>query len=136
MGAKAPFTAVPTAVALLVLLAGCATTPEALEAKSDAVVENYANNYEEIYQRVAATARRCFAGPSTPAATMAVEADLHKERGFGEVRLVVRGILHSNYAASVKIERVGSGSRVSLRSYYPGYSKMIFRWAGGGGREC
>ncbi|MBN8987090.1 MAG: hypothetical protein J0H42_02500 [Rhizobiales bacterium] len=134
MGTKAPFIAVPTAVALLVLLAGCSTTPEALEAKSDAIVENYANNYEEIYQRIADTARRCFAGPGTPALTMAVEADLRKELGFGEVRFVAIGVVYSNYYVSVKIERVASGSRVSLRTLYPGY-KRIFRWAGGD-RQC
>jgi hypothetical protein len=106
-----------------------------LETKSDAMTQNYANNYEEVYQRVVDTAKRCVASSATPALTMAVEADLHKELGFGEVRFVAIGMVYSNYYVSAKIERVGSGSRISLRTAYPTIGKRVFRWAGGA-REC
>jgi hypothetical protein len=139
MGAKAALTAGWSAVALLVLLAGCSTTPEALEAKSDAVSQKYADNYEEIYRRLAGTARRCIAGHDTNALSMAVEADLHKERGLGDVRFVAIGPAFSNYFVSAKIEKMGSGSRVSVRTgnsiVSDRLNKMVFRWAGGD-QEC
>jgi hypothetical protein len=92
MGAKAALTAGSIAAALLVLLAGCSMTPEALEANSEAASQNYADNYLEVYQRLADTARRCITGDNGPPfratyLSMAVEAALHKELGFGEVRL-------------------------------------------------
>lgn len=138
MRAKAALTAVSTAVALLVLLAGCSTTPEALEAKSEAVSQNYADSYEEVYRRLAGTARRCITGHPSNALRIEVEADLHKELGFADVRFVAIGV-YSNYVLSAKIEKMGSGSRVSVKTTYPIISdrlnKMVFRWAGGD-QEC
>jgi hypothetical protein len=135
MGAKAALTAGWSAAASLVLLAGCSTTPEALEAKSDAASQNYADDYQEIYRRLAGTARRCITGHDTRALSMAVEADLHKELGFGEVRFVAIGLAYSNYFVSAKIEKIGPGSRVSVKANNPIISerlnKMVFRWAGG-----
>ena len=140
MGAKAALTAGSTAVALLILLAGCSSTPEALEAESDAASQNYADNYEEIYRRLAGTARRCLTGHNTIASSIEVEADLQKELGFGDVRLVsIGGRMISNYFVSAKIEKMGRGSRVSVKTNNPiiseRLSKMVFRWAGGD-QEC
>jgi hypothetical protein len=139
MGAKEALTAGWISAALLVLLAGCSTTPEALEAKSDSASRNYAANYQEVYQRLAGTARRCFAGPGTPALSMAVEAALHKELGFGEVRFVAIGLAYSNYFVSAKIEKMSPGSRISVKVNNPmigeRLSKMVFRWADGD-QEC
>jgi hypothetical protein len=49
---------------------------------------------------------------------MEVEADLHKELGFGVVRFVAIGIA-SNYFVSAKIEKMGQGSRVSVKTNNP-----------------
>jgi hypothetical protein len=66
---------------------------------------------------------------------MLVEADLHQELGFGEVRFVAAGIFYSNYFVSAKIEKSGNGSRVSVKVNNPligeRLSNMVFRWAGG-----
>lgn len=137
MGTKAALTVGWTAVALLVLLAGCSTTPESLEAKSDAVSQNYSDSYKEIYRRLAGTAKRCVTGHSN-VLSMEVEADLHEELGFGQVRFVAIGA-YSNYFLSAKVEKMGSGSRVSVKANNPIISdrlnKMVFRWAGGD-QEC
>jgi hypothetical protein len=139
MGAKAALTAGWIAAALLVLLAGCSTTPEALETKSDAASQNYSDNYQEVYRRLAGTAGRCITGPGTPVLSMVVEATLHKELGFGEVRFVAIGLVYSNYFVLAKIEKMGPGSRVSVKANNPiiseKLSKMVFRWAGGD-QEC
>ena len=134
MGTKAALTAGTTAVALLVLLAGCAATPESLEFKSDDVSQNYADNYEEVYRRLTSTARRCVTG-GIIAARNVVVSNLHNELGFAVVRFVVIGIFSDNYYLSAKIEKMGSGSRVSVKTKNPIISvrlnKMVFRWAGG-----
>jgi hypothetical protein len=126
------------AAALLVLLGGCSLTPEALEAKSDAASQNYADDYQEIYRRLTGTARRCITAHAIRVLSMEVEADLHKELGFGVVRFVAIGIA-SNYFVSAKIEKMGQGSRVSVKTNNPMISerlnKIVFRWAGGD-QEC
>jgi hypothetical protein len=138
MRAKAILAKGSFVVGLLVLLGGCSTTPEALEAKSEAVSQNYAENYEEVYRRLTNTARRCLATQSINAVRLEVETDLHKERDFANIRFVAAG-LYSNYFTSTKVEKIGSGSRVSVRSGSPitsdKFYKMIFRWAGGD-QEC
>ncbi|MBR1228504.1 MULTISPECIES: hypothetical protein [unclassified Bradyrhizobium] len=138
MGTKAALTAGTTAVALLLLLAGCSATPESLESKSDNVSQNYADNYEEVYRRLTSTARRCVTG-GTNAARNEVVSNLHQELGFAVVRFVVIGVFADNYFLSAKIEKMGSGSRVSVKTNNPIISdrlnKKVFRWAGGD-QEC
>jgi hypothetical protein len=135
MGLKAALTKAVTAVALLALLAGCSATPQALEAGSDTASQSYAASYPEIYQRINSTARSCLTGHGTRAASIEVEADLHQERGFGEVRFVVAGAVSVNYFLSARIEKSGNGSRVSVKVNNPligeRLSNMVFRWAGG-----
>lgn len=138
MGARASLTAGWTAAALLVLLSGCSLTPQTLEATSDTASQNYADDYREIYRRLTGTARRCLERRDAPAFSVEVEADLHEELGFGIVRFVA-GIVKLNYFVSTKIEKMGPGSRVSVKANNPmiseRLSKMVFRWAGGD-QEC
>jgi hypothetical protein len=123
------------AVVLLLSLAGCSTTPEALESGADATGKIYPENYLETYRRLVDNGRRCATGGDTRALSMLVEADLHQDLGFGEVRFVAAGMLYSNYYASAKIEKSGNGSRVSVKVNNPligeRLSNMILRWAGG-----
>ena len=139
MGAKAALTKGMTAVVLLVLLAGCSATPQALEASSDATSKVYTESYLETYRRLVDNARHCITGHDINALSMLVEADLHQELGVGEVRFVAAGMLYSNYYASAKIEKSGNGSRVSVKVNNPligeRLSNMIFRWSGGD-RKC
>jgi len=139
MGAKVALTARGwTAVALLLLLGGCSLTPQALESRSDDASQNYTDDYREVYRRLIGTARRCVTGNSN-ALSMTVESDLHQEVGFGVVRFVAIGILNSNYYLSAKIEKMGQGSRVSVKTNNPMISEkfdnMVFRWAAGD-QEC
>ena len=124
-----------TTIALLALLAGCSTTPQALEESATATSKAYVNNYLEIYQRITTTSRRCLTGHGTNAASIEVEAELHQERNFGEVRFVVIGGLSMNYFVSAKIEKSGNGSRVFVKVNNPLISErlgnMVFRWADG-----
>ena len=135
MGPEAALIKGGAAVALLAFLAGCSTTPDALEANSNVTSKAYTESYPETYRRLVDNARRCLTGHDINIASMLVDADLHQELGFGEVRFAVAGILYSNYFASAKIEKWGNGSRVSVKVNNPligeRYSNMIFRWAGG-----
>ena len=132
MGVKG---AASLAVVLLLPLAGCSTTPEALESGSDARGKVYPESYLETYRRLVDNGKRCTTGGDTRALSMRLEADLHQDVGFGEVRFVAAGALYSNYYASAKIEKSGNGSRVSVKVNNPligeRLSGMIFRWAGG-----
>jgi hypothetical protein len=140
MGLKAALIKAVTAVALLALLAGCSATPQALEAGSATASQSYAANYLEVHQRLSGTARRCLTSNgarlgSIDLGSIEVEADLHQERSFGEVRFVVAGTLSTNYFLSARIEKSGNGSRVSVKVNNPligeRLSNMVFRWAGG-----
>lgn len=126
--------AVWAAVIFFILLSGCSTTPEAIDAKSDAASQSYSDNYEEVYRRLAGAARRCMTGHPTRALSMEVEANLYRERGLADVRFVAVGA-YSNYFLSARVERTGPGSRVSVKVNNPligdSLSKMVFRWAGG-----
>jgi len=139
MRARAALTAGWTAAALIVLLGGCSLTPALLEDRSEDASQNYADDYQKVYLRLIDTATRCLTRHNINAARMAVESDIHQEAGFGVVRFVVHGILNSNYFVSAKIEKMGQGSRVSVKTNNAMISnrldKMVFRWAGGD-QEC
>lgn len=133
MGAKEAVAAC-LAVVLLLPLAGCSSTPEALESSSDARARVYPENYLETYKRLVENGRRCTTGGDTRALSMRLEADLHQDLGFAEVRFVAANILVSNYYAGAKIEKSGNGSRVSVKVNNPLIGEKlssIFRWAGG-----
>lgn len=135
MGAKATLLA-RLAVTLPVLLAGCSITPELLQSQADAASQNYIENYEAVYRRVASMARRCLIPKDLVISSFEVEAELHKELGFADVRLVVISVgIPTNYFLSARIEKLSTGSRVSVKTnnalVSERLSKMVFRWAGG-----
>ncbi|AII27770.1 hypothetical protein B9J07_12900 [Sinorhizobium sp. LM21] len=103
--------------ALALLLAGCSTSSGDLEANKSAArsVTSYNENYQAVYRRLADTARRCQSTAGTAAFT--VDAQLYNELGFGEITLsLVSALYPRNYYWKAKVEKAGSGSKVSIVS--------------------
>lgn len=124
-----------TAMTAAVWLGGCSTTPAQLEAKTDAVIQNYPENYQEIYRRVSTASKRCIAGNISAYASMAVDAELYSELGYGDITMSLINMGIRNYYWSAKIEKVGTGSRLTARSGNTLASEnakgSIIRWASG-----
>lgn len=76
---------------------------------------------------------------SSPAVTLNVEADLHREAGFGDIRFVSLNDLVSNYFVSTRVEKAGAGSRVTVRAGNTittnTFNRRVLLWAGGA-TEC
>jgi len=123
------------ALACLVL-GGCSTTPADLNAKTEATVQNYPDNYQEIYRRISTTAKRCIAGNISAYASMAIDAELYSDLGYGEITASLINIGIRNYYWSAKIEKAERGSsRLTARSGNTLASETakqsIIRWANG-----
>lgn len=142
MGIK---TALPATIAIasVVLLGGCSLSREGLESHDDAESQTFSQSYEEIYQRLSVMGEKCYprghdqgnAG-NRLAGSIESEGELHKDRGFADFRLVTSSwSVRTNYFLTARIEKAGSGSRVTTKVNNPliagGLSKIIFRWAGG-----
>jgi len=116
-------------------LGGCSTTPADLEAKTEATVQNYSENYQEIYRRVSTVARRCVAGNVGAYASMAVDGDLYSELGYGDITMSLINWSVRNYYCPAKIEKTASGSKMTVRSGNTLASETakqsILRWASG-----
>ncbi len=122
--------------ALATLLGACSTTPADLEAKTEPMVQNYSENYQEIYRRVSTTAKRCIAGNISAYASMAIDAELYSDLGYGEITASLINIGIRNYFWSAKIEKAERGSsRLTARSGNTLASETakqsIIRWANG-----
>jgi hypothetical protein len=117
-------------------LGGCSSTPADLEAKTAPVVTSYSDNYQEIYRRVSTTAKRCFAGNIGAHASMAVDADLYSDLGYGEINTSLINWGTRNYYWTARIERNGTGSKMILRSGNTLASERttgtVLGWANGG----
>lgn len=119
------------------LLSGCSTTPENLADKTEPIVRSYSANYQEIYRRVSSTAKRCISGNAGPYTSLAVDADLYSELGYGDVQVSMINYGVRNYYWTAKIELAGANaSRLTLRS---GNSlgadraaQAVLTWADGG----
>jgi hypothetical protein len=103
-------------IATVVSLSGCSTSPADLEAKTAPIVQSYPDNYQEIYRRVSTTAKRCIAGNMTGYASMAVDSELYSELGYGEVTVSLINMGIRNYYIASRIEKIGNGSRITIRS--------------------
>jgi hypothetical protein len=117
------------------LLGACSTTPADLEAKAEPTVQNYSENYQEIYRRVSTTAKRCIAGNISAYASMAVDADLYSELGYGDITMSLINWSVRNYYWSTKIEKAGGGSRLTVRAgntlAAETAKQSVIRWANG-----
>jgi len=119
-------------------LVGCSSTPEALEKSTSAVRQEktYDDNYQEVYRRLVHTARLCSGGSSGKYTSFELDTDLYSELGYGEVSLSLQNFGSRNYYWKAKIERAGSGSRLSVVSgntlAQGAALKSVMRWADGG----
>jgi hypothetical protein len=121
--------------ALLLSVAGCSTTPADLEAKVSPIVQAYPDNYQEVYRRASSTAKRCIARNVGSYASMAVDSDLYSDLGYGEITVSLINWGVRNYYFSARIERVGTGSRMTIRSgntlAAETNTNAMLRWASG-----
>ncbi|WP_315715413.1 MULTISPECIES: hypothetical protein [unclassified Bradyrhizobium] len=129
--------------AAIALLGGCAMSPEGLNSRDVADSKSFSESYEEIYRRLSETGKRCyppvrvFGNPGNPGGgQIESEGELHRDRGFAEFRLVAGSYgVRMNYFVSARIEKSGSGSRVTIKVSNPmgagPLSARIYRWAGG-----
>ena len=142
MGIKAALSAT-VAIASFVLLIGCSLSTQSLDSQSDADSRNFPESYEVIYQRLSTTGERCYprrmdggnAG-NRLAGSIESQGEMHRESGFADFRLVTSSLgVTTNYFLLARIEKAGSGSRVTTKVSNPitgsGLSKIIFRWASG-----
>jgi len=129
-------------VAGMVMLGGCAMSPEGLNSRDDADSRTFSENYEEIFRRLMETGKRCnppvpVFSPGNPAqGQIEAEGELHRDRGFAEFRLVAGSYgIRMNYFVAARIEKSGSGSRVTIKVSNPmgagPLSSRIYRWASG-----
>jgi hypothetical protein len=119
-------------VVAAIALAGCSTTPVPAEKPT---VQTYAENYQEIYQRVSTTAKRCFASKAGVYASGTADAKLFTELGYAEVTLAVGGRGTDNYFLSIRIENQPTGSKITMISdntqASQRYRELVLTWATG-----
>lgn len=117
------------------VLAGCSSTPAELEATSAPTAQSYTENYQEIYRRVSTTAKRCESGNVSAMASLAVDAELYSELGYGEISRSLINYGVRNYYWTARIERAGTGSRMTVRAgntvNNPSMVNNVIRWATG-----
>lgn len=117
------------------LLAGCSSTPSDLESKAAPAVQTYTENYQEIFRRVSTTAKRCEAGNVNATASMAVDAQLYSELGYGEISRSLINYGARNYYWTAKIERAGTGSKMTITAgntiNNQSMINNVIRWASG-----
>lgn len=102
-------------VALSLIIAGCSSTPEALEKSEGAAraEKTYAENYQEVYRRLSSTARRCSGGSSGKYTSFELDSELYNELGYGEVTLSLSNFGARNYYWKAKVTKTGSGALVT-----------------------
>lgn len=117
------------------MLAGCSSTPAELDASSAPTVQSFSENYQEIYRRVSSTAKRCESGNVSAMASLAVDAELYSELGYGEISRSLINYGVRNYYWTARIEKAGAGSKMTVRAgntvNNPSMISNVVRWAGG-----
>lgn len=117
------------------LVAACSSTPSDLESKAAPVVETYTENYQEIFRRVSTTAKRCESGNISAMASLAVDAQLYSELGYGEVSRSMINYGVRNYYWTAKVEKAEAGSKMTVRAgntiNNPAMINNVIRWASG-----
>jgi hypothetical protein len=120
-------------VVAAIALAGC-STPTSIPAERP-TIQTYAENYQEIYQRVSTTAKRCFASKAGVYASATADASLFPEIGYGVVTLAVVRRGTDNYYLSVRIENQPTGSKITMISDNTAasqrYRELVSAWATG-----
>jgi hypothetical protein len=116
-----------------IALAGCSSTTSIPAERP--TVQNYPENYQELYQRVSTTAKRCFATKAGIYASATADASLFADIGYGEVTLAVVRKGSDNYFLSVRIENQPTGSKITMISDNTAasqrYRELVSAWATG-----
>lgn len=102
--------------AALPALSGCSPTARDLEKNQSSVrqTKSYPENYQEVYRRLYQTSSSCQSTGGS--AAFVVDGQLYNELGYGEITMSMRSIYGSNFYWKAKVEKTGSGSRVSVVS--------------------
>jgi hypothetical protein len=129
-------------LAAILLAGGCESYSE-LGAKPPSAVAAVDRNYQAVYASTLSAMRRCLRPgaaffPSPSAVTL--DAQLYPDLGYGEIAHGMAG-LAPGLLTMTRIERVGSGTRVSVTTgnQGPGASANSASWAiywARGGSDC
>lgn len=121
---------------LTAVVAACSPNPTNLRASTPEQVTTYAENYQEIYRRVASEARLCYRGSVGAYASAEVDANLYSDLGYGEVQNSVINYGTHNYYWTAKIEKDGDGSKMTINAgntlSASATTATLQRWASGG----
>jgi hypothetical protein len=116
-----------------ITLAGCASKPP--DEADKPTVQTYAEDYQDIFQRVSNSAKRCLSSKAGLYKSGAVAADLYSEIGYGQLTLTVNGRGGGNYYVSVRIEKQPTGSKLTMISddmaASQRYRELVSGWANG-----
>ena len=116
-------------------IAACSTTPQDLQSKSAPLVVSFPENYQEIYRRIVGEARRCLGRNIERETTYEVDTDLYSDLGYGEVSWSLNSLAR-NYYMTAKVERDGTGSRLTVHAGNQAISdsvrQQVVDWARGG----
>lgn len=118
-------------------LAGCVSTAGELRSQSEhqATVTS-AENYQAVYKRILTKGRECLDLGGSIASSNKLEGQLYGDLGVGEISYYLDALMDMHFA-SVKVERAGSGSTVSISTgSQPGWAnekllKQFKAWAEG-----
>ncbi len=124
---------------LLVFMAGCSNSVGSgsfEQSKSSARDERtFPENYQALYRNVHDTASRCLAGSPAVATQMILDAQLYPDLGFGELSYSMSSIYGRHFFWKAKIEKAGSGSKISVVSANSLSRdrdiRSVYRWASG-----
>lgn len=97
-------------------VAGCTSTTADFEAKSMPTIQNFAENYQEIYRRISTTARRCSVVTFGTYSAVSVNADLFSELGYGEVSAFAMNYNIRSFYWTARVDRAGKGATVTVRA--------------------
>jgi hypothetical protein len=116
-----------------ITLVGCASKP--LEEANKPTVQTYAEDYQGLFQRLSTASKRCFASKAGLYRSVAVDADLYSEIGYGQLTLTLNGRGSDNYYVSVRIEKQPTGSKLTIISDNMAasqrYREFVSGWANG-----
>ena len=116
-------------VPLFVLLAGCSTGSSLESMQNDPAtlkaVHSFPESYEVVYARIARQGHLCHVASGT----------LYPERSYGQVDLINTFGIAPKYTFSARIEKAGTGSKVTIYSgnnwVKQAYIDNIIGWASG-----
>lgn len=118
------------AATLPLLVTGCAGSSASLEAQTEAITLNSSDDYRTVYERLAATAKRCWDATGMYQSGE-VEDDIYPTLGYGTISIVVNNMGSRTFELTAKIEDAGDGSKISVHSNHRTYKKDFLRWASG-----